>query len=324
MHLTTRRSPLFPIVCSIHVLCFAILQLILTVVCYREEREYFGGTMFALITMVLYGPFTIFVTYSHCYEAGEAALAAVAAAESETDAECNESHALPALSYSQPVDTTAQDSEQNVESSQSCPQPSQVTDLGTVRVVRHDPIIKVAPFDGNWKSSYIIVRRSVLPLRLRIMALLTQLSWILIPITIFIAASFSISKSTLDKILIAVLPGGILICLYGILTFVANWISNGPVLLFNFVKCMVYTASLQLIMTAVYYYDNRTCFVYNLGALVLLVLFGMVSIAVVYQYDYQVGQAALNALEAERAKSSLSEDDVSHEGGSTNKKAGKQ
>ena len=319
MHLTTRRSPLFPIVCSIHVLCFAILQLILTVVCYREEREYFVGTLFALITMVLYGSFTIFAIYSHCYEAGEAAIEAVAAAESGTAAECSESHALSALPYSQPAGGTAQDPEQNMESSQSCPQPSQVTDLGTVQVVRHDPIIKVVPFDGNWESSCIIVRRSVLPMRLRRMALLTRIPWIVIPIVIFIAGLVAH-----DTGLNAVTFSGIMIALPIPFSHLLTLNVAGPSYLLNFVKCVFVTASLQLANTAASYYDNPTYFAYNFGALVLLVLFGILSTAVIYQYNYQAGKAALDALEAERARSSLPEDDDSHERDSTSKTTSRQ
>ena len=316
---TVMRSLLLPIVCSIHVLFWAIIQLILTVKCYREEREYFGGTLFALIAMVLDGSFTIFVMYSHCYETGEAALAAVAAAKSRFADECSEAHTLPSLPYSQPAGAPAQDHEHSMESSQSCPQSSQVTDLGTVRVVRHDPIIKVVPFHGNWVSSYIIVRRSVLPPKLRIMALLTQIPWIVIPIVIYIAGfitSFSVALS--GTTIAFAIPS------FHSTVFDSKLSITGSRDLFVFVKCVFSTASLLLAVTVASYYNNRTYFVYNLCAIVLLVLFGMLSIDVVYQYHYKAGQAALNALAAERVRSSQPEDDDSHECGSTSKTTSRQ
>ena len=307
---------------SIHILFFAILQLIVTVVCYHEEREYFVGTLFALIAMVLSGSFTIFAIYSDCYEQGEAALAAVTAAESGTADECSESHALPALSHSQPAGGTAQDSEQNVEPSQSSPQQSQVPDLGTARVVRHDPIIKVVPFGGDRKSSYIIVRRSALPLRLRRVALLSQFLWMLIPLVVILAGAAANGPKSFKVAFSGVTMGG-LSSVFQIFSF--DWSLNGtwPGMHLWVSGVIIVTVSLKLAMTVASCYDSRTCFAYNLGALVLLVLFGILSTAVIYQYNYRAGQAALNALEAERAKSSLPEDDDSRECDPTNKKAGR-
>ena len=313
--LNAMRSLLFPIIWSIHVLCCAIIQLILSVKCYREERKYFVGTLFALITIVLYGSFTIFVMYSHCYEAGEAALAVVAAAESGTAAECSESCALPALPYSQPAGGTAQDLEQNMESSQSCPQPSQVTDLGTVRVVRHDPIIRVFPFGGGWESSCIIVRRSVLSLTLRRVALLLHLLWVVIPIVIFIAG-LAASGTGVQCAIASGITIEFTAPFFLLLMLDSEFCGTGSRDLFVFVKCVVSIISLQLAVTVASCHEEY--FAQSLGAFVLLVLFGMVSIVVVYQHHYQAGKVALDALAAERARSSP-EDDDSHECGSASK-----
>lgn len=313
-----KLSLLLPILLSINVLCVTIFQLVVTVVCYREEKEYFGGTLFALIAMVLYGSFTVFVVYSHRYEAGEAALAAVAAAESGTAGECSESHALSALSYSQPTSTTAQDPEQSVQPSQSCPQSSQVADLGTVRIVRHDPIIKVVPFDGDWESSCIIVRRSVLPLKLRRMALLLHLIWAVNPYVVLIAG-LAASVSGYCLVLASGLPMASVISLFQLITLDSCLDTTGPEIILYFVKFVVFTVAQQLAITVAFYHGTQAFFAQNLCVIVLLVLFGMLSTAVVYQYHYRSAQAALDALAAESAKSSLAEDDDSHERDSTSK-----
>ena len=297
-----------PNVISINVLCLSILQLILTIVCYRVAKEYFAGTFFALIAMVLFGSYSVFAVYSYCYRAGEAALTVVDATVPKTADERCESDSMYALMQTRSTSTARLESEKCDESqvhvrSRSC------SALGSVW--SNDRCVKVELFDGHCNSPSIIVRPSVLPLSLRRVALLLEFLWIPIPFV-----SLILGACTGDHRIPTL---GSLVSAFNCIAFPLNTAITTRDYLLLFVPGVFFTVMVQLFITVEAYYYTRVYFAPNLCWLVAVVLFGMVSIAVVYQYHYQAGRAALDALAAERARSSP-EDDDSHEGNPTSKK----
>lgn len=304
---------------SIDVCSFIILQLILTVECYREAKEFFLGTLFVLIMMVLFGSFTVFVVFSYYKQASEVAMAAVAADESKPADGCSESHSM----LSQFASDASVDPEQNTRPPQACDYSRQRTGIRDVWFVRNDPVINVVPFDGDWSSMHsIIVRRSVLPLKLRKAALLLQHFWIVVPTVVSAAGCLSTNYNDARNNGITAVCGTIL--LFQIIDARMSVRFTHPRYPVYFAAIAFLSANIQQVITVASYHGNRTYFVYNLGALVLLVLFGILSTIVVYQYHYQAGQAALDALAAERARRSLPKGGDSHECDSTSKETSRQ
>ena len=140
--------------------------------------------------------------------------------------------------------------------------------------------------------TYIEVRRSLLPRRLRIVAMLISCSWLVI-IFVFPVASLvhSVNNRGLYGFFMSVERAFELL-----FVFLANFHVVSPAIPLIFAAVIFAATSLQLATTVTCSGDS---FALNFKVLVGMVLYGLVSVYTVFLYHYRAGQVALAAAATE-------------------------